>query len=371
MTRDSSRRPAAHRHGFLHAALLALFCVAQGAHAQQPTAAPVPLASPPQPPPAVAPAATPAARPAPAAPTPPPPGGASTAPRLRETSVTLAQIVARQDENFARMRSARGGVVWREDTLDTTAARWMTNTRAVSFAFETTRSVNVVMRHADGQRFPTFSSQSWKNVIAAAHIAGDSVYTAVPEAGAQLPSLRNVAFNPAIHANNPLVAFHPRMLGDERVSLRDLLTAQARLPARPRVFEMDTADGPRLVVDVAPEGARDRLYYLINPRKGWLAEEIGRVVDGRYAFRTQVLIGHTSDGIWIPARRERMVFNAAGQPVVREAWYYDSLESNPRMKPLELTLAFFQLPPDTVVRSVRQPPRTDANPPPPAATPDR
>ena len=369
MRREPFRRPPA----TLRAAVLALACAAPLAHAQQP-AAPLPLAPPPQPAAATATPVLPAPRPpAAAAPAPPPPGTARAASQLRETSVTLAQIVARQDENFARMRSARGGVVWREDTLDTTAARWMTNTRAVAFAFETTRSVNVVMRHTDGQRFPTFTGRSaWRNVLAAAHVAGDSVYTAAMEPGAELPVLQNLPFNPAIHSDNPLVAFHPRILGDERVSLRDLLAAQATLPARPRVLEMDAADGPRLVVDISPDGPRDRIYYLINPLKGYLAEEIGRLVDGRHAFRTQILIGHTSDGIWIPARRERLVYNAAGQPVVREAWYYDWLESNPRMKPLELTLSFFQLPPDTVVRSVRPSARRpDANPPPPAATPDR
>ena len=280
------------------------------------------------------------------------PLAAAPTPDLRETSVTLAQIVARQDANFAPMRSARGGVVWRKDTLDTATQRWIPSSMAVIFSFETTHSVNVVLRHVDGRSFPIWENSAWKDVVAAAHVSGDEVYTASIPPGGTKPDVELAPFNPAVHENNPLIAFQPRMMGEERITLRQLLEAQDKFPTRPTVSRIETAEGARLVVEFLP-GDDSRMYYLINPEKGWLAEEIGRTVGKRHLFRTRMLIGKTGDGIWIPAKRERITYDNEGRSALREFWYYDLLESNVEMRPLELTLAFFRLPMSTVIKPIK------------------
>ena len=273
-------------------------------------------------------------------------------PAMQETSITLAQIVARQDANFAPMQSARGGVVWRKDTLDTATQRWIPSSMAVIFSFETTSSVNVVLRHVDGRPFPIWENSAWKDVVAAAHVSGDEVYTASIPQGATRPEVELTPYNPAVHENNPLIAFHPRMMGEERITLRQLLEAQDKFPTRPTVSRIETPEGPRLVVEFLP-GDDSKMYYLINPEKGWLAEEIGRTVGKRHLFRTRTLIGKTGDGIWIPAKRERITYDNEGRSILREFWYYDLLESNVKMRPLELTLAFFRLPMSTVIKPIK------------------
>jgi|GEM_PF-2401453 hypothetical protein len=305
---------------------------------------------------------------APATPTPAVPLAAAPTPDLRETSVTLAQIVERQDANFARMKSARGGVVWRKDTLDTATQRWVPSSMAVLFSFETTRSVNVVLRHVDGRPFPLWENSAWKDVVAAAHVSGDEVYTASQPEGASRPEVELTPFNPAVHENNPLIAFTPRMLGEERITLRQLLEAQDKFPTRPTVSRIETTQGPRLVIEFLP-GDGSKMYYLINPEKGWLAEEIGRTVDKRHLFRTRMLIGKTGDGIWIPAKRERFTYDNENRAWLREFWYYDLLESNVEMRPLELTLAFFRLPMSTVIKPIKPATGKPAAPPPVQRTP--
>ena len=296
--------------------------------------------------------ATPAPAPTLSASAPAAPMATAPTPAMQETSITLAQIVARQDANFAPMQSARGGVVWRKDTLDTATQRWIPSSMAVIFSFETTRSVNVVLRHVDGLPFPVWENSAWKDVVAAAHVSGDEVYTASIPQGTTQPQVELAPFNPAVHENNPLIAFHPRMMGEERITLRQLLEAQDRFPTRPTVSRIETPEGARLVVEFLP-GDNSKMYYLINPEKGWLAEEIGRTVGKRHLFRTRMLIGKTGDGIWIPAKRERITYDEEGRAFLREFWYYDLLESNVKMRPLELTLAFFRLPMSTIIKPLK------------------
>ncbi len=278
-------------------------------------------------------------RTAPAAPAPTAPNG------MRATSVTLAQAVARQDANYARMQRGRGGVVWREDTPDTATGAWKATTRAILFAFEGRRSVNLVVRHEDGKPLPAWGDKpDWSRFLAGSLIDNDVVSQVLFPRNANRPQVKRVPYNPAVHENNPLVAFQPRLLGDERTRLKDLLAALPKLPVRPTIAEFDTVDGLRLRVDFANPAGTEFVYYILNPAKACLAEEVGRVAGGKYVTRTRILIGGTSDGLWIPARRERMVFDTQGRAVLREYWYYDSYESNGPLPARGLTLDFFSLP---------------------------
>jgi hypothetical protein len=278
----------------------------------------------------------------------------------RATSVTLAQVVQRQEENYARMRTGKGAVAWTEATLTSATGQWKTATRAVTFAFDTSGSVLLIVSWDPREPFPKWDMRSdWSRVLAAALVEGERVFNISVPRGAKLPEARIVPFNPAVHENNPLVAFHPRLLGDEKVRLRDLLAASPRLPVRPALYEYDTPDGLRLRIDFYnPSDAREFVYYVVNPQKGYLAEEIGQISGRQHLFRTRILIGNTPDGTFIPARREKTAFDDRGNPVAAESWYYDAFAINQPLGRMEISLGYFHLPKEARIRGL--PVRTNA-----------
>lgn len=274
----------------------------------------------------------------------------ASAPRAvsRETSVTLPQIVARQTENFRKIINAKGEVIWREDMYTTgTSAPPL---RVISFAFEGNRSVNLIIPWDGVSPLPRRGEKlDWSKVLSAALVEGDIVRVVSLKRGANSPVTETVPFNPAVHERNPLIAFHPAMLGDDRVGLADLASAAARMTARPLVAEIGSGERTRIrVAFTNPSSPGDILYYIINPQKGWLAEDIGRLSGGRYLFRSRIVIGNTSDGVWIPARRMKEEFSADGKLLRREIWQYNSLSVNSGVARRELSMDFFHLPAESL-----------------------
>ncbi len=280
----------------------------------------------------------------------------------RSTSVTLAQVVQRQEDNYARMRTARGAVAWSEARLTSGTNQWKAASRALTFAFNTSGSVVLIVSWDPHEPFPKWDMKSeWSRVLAAALVEGERVFNISVPQGSKVPAVRIVPYNPAVHENNPLVAFHPRFLGDEKVRLKDLLSASSRLPVRPAIYEYDTPDGLRLRIDFSnPSDPRDFVYYIVNPQKGYLNEEIGQISGRQQLFRTRIVIGNTPDGIFVPARREKVILDDRGAPVASESWYYDSLALNEVLGTMEVSLAYFHLPKEAKIRGL--PVNTNAPP---------
>nr|BAF02564.1 chitinase [uncultured bacterium] len=265
-------------------------------------------------------------------------------PELRESTVTLAQIVACQQATNAMIQNATGEVVWREERFgDTSASLPRTPPqRVIFFAFDGEDSINMIVPWKAGTPFPRrWDKPDWKTILAAAVVRDDKVQTVTLPPGKTTPVVAPLAYNPAVHENNPLVAFKPRMLGDEAVRLADLLAAVPRMATPPRVSDVPGAR-PMLRVDFANAASPgDRIAYLINPSKGCLAEQIEVMRNGRLRSRTRIINGQVPGGIWIPARRERVEYDGSGRPTLRESWYYNSLAVNQGIPAMEISLGTF------------------------------
>lgn len=279
--------------------------------------------------------------------------GSDRAQPVRETSVTLAQIVARQIGNYQRIRTARGQVVWREEvyTSSTTAPPL----RVIQFAFDTTGSVNLVLAWDGKSRLPRQKEKpDWSRVLAAFLVEGDNVYQIQPPAKDRAPSISWTPFNPDVHGRNPLVRFHPALLGDETIALSDLARMQEQMRARISVAEIGNRVDPRIRVSFTnPERPSELLYYLINPQKGWLPEFIARYSGNRCLFQTSILIGKTPNGVWIPSRRTKVEYNLNGDVSRREEWYFLDLSVNERLPSQQISFAYFHLPPEAFPQRVQ------------------
>lgn len=286
--------------------------------------------------------------------------------------MTVAQIVERQRESYARIRNAVGEAVWREERLTTGGAMERVS-RVVFFALEGDDSVTLIQAWNEVPPLPSRSAPlNWREVLAAALVVSDTVYMiGLPEGGTS-PTVMALPYNPAVHENNPLVAFHPRILGDERVRLSMLNAAAGDMARPPRVTEF-TANGYALLrIEFSnPAHPRDLIYYIVNPARGYLTEEIGVIKNGRQRVRTQIVVGHTKDGTWVPARRHRQEFDQNGRLVSRETWYYWSLAVNEGIPRRALTFDVFHLPPDVAILRPGRPalPADRATTPPSPSTP--
>ncbi len=269
----------------------------------------------------------------------------------RATSVTLSQIVARQEENFARIRNARGQVSWTEQRTGGHSSGSAQASAVIFFAIEENRSVNLVLPAGEAAVYAQNQGQiNWPRVLSAVAIEDGAVQTIIQPAGTATPQVRVTAFNPAVHGSNPLISFHPRMLGEERIRLSELAAAAPRMTTPPQVSEVSYDRRPALRIDfVNPAAPGEAAHYIVDPAKGYLPLEIRRISGGHLVNRVQIVIGNTKDGTWIPARRERLTFNQAGRTIERESWHYDFLAVNEGLSRKGATLAFFQLPPATKV----------------------
>lgn len=271
---------------------------------------------------------------------------------LSESSITVQQIVARQEAHYRTIKTAKGTVVWQERQLSSGAQTGgIAPTRYIYFALGPDRSVTLVLPQDEARSYAANGGHpNWKKVLSAALVAGDSVQViSHPTSGTQ-PEVHAVPFNPAVHENNPLVAFHPRQLADERVALRELVALSSNMPTKPRVSEFRQGGANRLRIDFLNANAPgETLYYVINPDRGYLPIEIGRLSQGRLLSRSLITIGNTPDKTWIPARRETARFDTAGRQVSTESWYYEYLSVNEKLEPQTLSLLYFGLPNGTKV----------------------
>jgi hypothetical protein len=274
------------------------------------------------------------------------------------TSLTLAQIVQRQEENYGRIRNAEGQVVWMEEAAG--QAPTSTSVRVIFFAFEGDRSVNLITAWDPTGTPPARDEKmDWTRVLAAFFVEGDRVHKISLRAGAKTPAIETTSFNPAVHENNPLVGFQPRMLGEERVRLRDLVELTPQMKTRPNVRQVSREGRALLQVEFTNEKAPgEGILYTIAPDKGYLAEELVRMSGGRVAARSTITIGQTRDGIWIPARRVKMEYDNAGRALTRETWYYLHLATNEGLARRALSFEFFRLPSGTRVPTMASPAAT-------------
>ncbi len=271
---------------------------------------------------------------------------------MRASPVTLSQIVARQKENFDRIKTARGQAVWIEQKAagyPTAASPAANESRTIFFALEPERNVTLALPANEVGAYVRDQGRiDWTKSLSAMAVEGDVVYTISQPVAAKAPEVRAALYNPAVHEANPLAAFHPRLLAEERVQLSELAASAPHMKAQPQITEVAHQGKAAVRVDfLNPAVPRESLYYILDPAKAYLPLEIGRLAGGQLATRTQIVIGNTKDGTWIPARRERLTFTAAGQTAARENWHYTYLSVNEGLSRKGATLAFFQLPDGT------------------------
>lgn len=276
-----------------------------------------------------------------------------------ESSITVQQIVARQEEDLNKIRNAQGTAVHAETRYHENGQAQPPTTQYLFFAYEGDRSVTLTMPQQAAQIYKSNQGQiPWKSVLSAFHVTGDAVYTIrQPEASASttstLPRVFAMPFNPAVHENNPLVRFHPRQISDEQMPLRDLARAIPGMVERPKVYDIVRDGKPFLKVDFAnSKTPGDRLIYIIDPSRGYLPVEITHIRNSKPISKSQIIIGNTPGGNWIPARRERLTYNAAGKLASRQSWHYDYLAVNQNLAPKTLSLMYFNLSPATPVTVV-------------------
>ena len=272
--------------------------------------------------------------------------------RLSEAPLTFAQVLSRQKANYDRMKQGRGHVVWTEERADPAApagavARPRPGQRMVFFLFETTpeRSVNLVLPMDAARSYLAGGRIDWLKALSAVAIEGDRVSTVGYARGTSTPIVTIAPFNPAVHESNPLVAFHPRLLGDDKdLRLADLAAA------KPRLTEALSGGRRMIRIDAEKPGRPgEQASVTVDPAKACLPVEIVRTLDGRMASRATIVVGNTPDGTFIPARRTTERFDTAGRVVSRETWYYEDLSLNGPMPRLGATIAFFGLPDSTQV----------------------
>lgn len=286
-----------------------------------------------------------AATPAPAAATPLVSGD-------RESSLTVQQIVARQEDHFSRIKNAQGIAVHSEVRYNEQAQPQPAQVQYIFFAYEGPRSVTLSMPKNAAQAYKGSQGQiPWDHITAAHHVTGDAVYMIRKAEGASTsPLVFAVPFNPAVHENNPLVSFHLRQVSNEQIPLRELARAIPAMAERPRVYDV-SRDGKQLVrIDFAnPNTPGEALQYLIDPARGYLPVEIIRRSGQRPVSVSKIIIGNTPDGTWVPARRERTMYDASGRTVSRQNWHYEHLAVNQGLAPKALSLMYFNLPMSTPV----------------------
>lgn len=280
---------------------------------------------------------------------PPRPSSASApTPIAYPTSITLAQIAERQEQNYARIRNAQGEMLWTEQHYENgTTTR---SARIVFFAFEGDRSVNLIIS-ASGSQFPSRSETiDWSRVLAAYFVEGDMAYHIVKPPKASVPKVESLPFNPAVHDRNPLVSYRPRMMGDDRARLWDLAKLVPQMPTPPQIRQFESGGRTLLQIDFTNATTPgESLTYVIAPDKGYLAQEIIRVAGGKIAARTSITIGQTKDGTWIPAVRDRKEYDATGRVTSREIWLYRYLAINEPLPRHMLSFEFFHLPQATEI----------------------
>ena len=275
----------------------------------------------------------------------------------RESSVTVQQIVARQEDQFKRMQTAQGTAVHTETRYDAQGRPETPSTQYVFFAYAGNRSVTLALPQAAAQMYKSSQGQiAWNDVISACHVVGDTVYVigkAKRDSSSTGPVVMAVEFNPAVHENNPLVRFHPRQISDEQAPLRELASAIPNMASRPKVYDIQR-DGKQLLrIDFANDKLPgERLSYVIDPNRGYLPVEITRVSKDKPVSVSKITIGNTPDGTWIPARRDRTLYGASGQVVSRQSWHYEYFAINQKLPPKMLSLMYFNLPLSTPVTVV-------------------
>ena len=282
----------------------------------------------------------------------PQPGAPASAVRLQETSLTLQQVVARQEAHYNTIKMAEGTVVWQDRRLSNDApVSSAPPTRVIHFAFAGGRAVTLVLPWDEAQSYALNQGKlNWSRVLSAALVTTDTVSVISMPTSGTLPEVHEVPFNPAVHDNNPLVAFHLRQVGDERIPLRELAAASARMPTKPRMSEF-TQNGKLLIrIDFTNANSPDEdLYYIIDPIRGYIPMEIGHLSKGKYLSRSLIVIGQTADKTWIPARRTTTHWSAEGKQLTEESWYYEHLSVNEKLPPQTLSLLHFNLPSGTKV----------------------
>jgi hypothetical protein len=277
-----------------------------------------------------------------------------TATKLRESSATVQQIVAHQEEHFRKIGTAQGTVVWTEKS----GAARKEQTRILHFARQGDNAVTLALPREQAAAYAgPQSKMDWSKVIAANLIVGDMVQAidrATTSGGP--PIVNTLRYNPAVHDNNPLGNYHLRHMGDDTIPLRELAASIPQMKTRPRVFESVTSGQLVVYVEFANSSAPgEKLVYTLDPSRAWLATEIARISNDKYLSLTKILIGHTKDGTWVPARKERTQFDASGRLVLQDDWYYEHLAVNEPLPPQTFSLMFFRLPLGTVIKNAPQP----------------
>ena len=243
-------------------------------------------------------------------------------------------------------------MVWTEKTSG------KEQTRILHFGRQGDNAVTLVLPREQAAAYAGPSSRlDWSKVIAAHLIVGDMVQAidrATTSGGA--PTVNTLRYNPAVHDNNPLANYHLRQMGDDTIPLRELAASIPQMKTRPRVFESVTSGELVVYVEFANVSAPgEKLVYTLDPSRAWLATEIARISNGKYLSLTKIVIGNTKDGTWVPARKERTQFDAAGRLVLHDDWYYEHLAVNEPLPPQTFTLMFFRLPLGTVIKNAPKP----------------
>ncbi len=296
-------------------------------------------------------------------PSPPPPTAAAPATTTpapsnneRPTSITVEQIVARQEAHYNLINNIQGIAVHSESKYTPDRQPQNPESQTIYFAFEGDKSVTLAMPQPAARAYGQMQGQiPWEHVTAATLIHGDTVFNIrkSSDPNTTVPTVMAVPYNPAVHDNNPILNFHPRQVADEQLPLRELARGIPAMAQRPVVSEIIVNNRQLLRIDFANSAQPgEHLYYLIDPHRGYLPVQISRVSNNKPISVSNILLAPTPEGYWMPARRERITYTSNNQPATRQTWHYDHVAINKGLAPMALTFMYFNLAQDTKVTVV-------------------
>ncbi len=247
-----------------------------------------------------------------------------------ETTSLVHFIIHKQNENYDRMKSYKGDMVCTINDFQTTPIS--TKRYFMSFAANGDDSILMIVPWLQNKPIPSRweKPESWKD----AHISviSNNIITYNYNKDDKL-SLKDEVYSQEKFGRNLFYRFHPRLFGEYKESIADSLkNADITL-----VNKKDANSTNVIYLDFFNIVNDSGIRYTIRTDKGYLPEKIMYYQNEQPCTLINIVIGTTSDGLFIPAKYDCVVFGDNAEPIMEEQWHYNYLSMNHPVPPLELT----------------------------------
>lgn len=277
-----------------------------------------------------------------------------TSAQMRESSITLHQVLERQNNHYAKFATAQGIAVNRTTLYSPSGQPSGVQELVVFFAFDGTDShVTLAMPKSAANLYRGAQGQvPWSRIVSATLRQQGTIYDIRKgEGNTTAPQIIARPFDAKKDDYNFLTNFHPRLVGETNIPL----AVFARSLKQHYVSDIQWQGRPMLRIDfVNPATPQGQLTYVVDGARGYLPVEI-LMKDGKGGeSHSEIVIGHTPDGTWIPARH-KCTIKQGGRITQVQEWHYDDFVLNRKLAPQTLSLMYFNLPLSTPLKVVDDP----------------